>query len=188
MNNNIFDFVKIYSQSISDDICNYIIQSSGTYPFQPHRWQNYKEILSTNLQDEPLVSELDVKSRLQVFPCIQLSVDQYVNEIFLHFKTRFDINRIEHPRINKYQASSKMTKHVDHIHNIFDGNKKGIPILSVVCLLNDNFQGGDFIMYEDKHIQLSKGDILIFPSNFVYPHRINSITNGTRYSLVTWAY
>ena len=81
-----------------------------------------------------------------------------------------------------------MKKHCDHIHSVFDGKIKGVPILSVVGVLNNNYEGGDFIMFEDTKINLPAGSILIFPSNFMYPHEVSSITKGTRYSFVSWVY
>jgi predicted 2-oxoglutarate/Fe(II)-dependent dioxygenase YbiX len=53
--------------------------------------------------------------------------------------------------------------------------------------LNDNFIGGDFSFF-NKGLQykLEKGDALMFPSNFMYPHQIMEITEGTRYSIITW--
>ena len=35
---------------------------------------------------------------------------------------------------------------------------------------------------------LKKGDILLFPSTFLYPHRVEQVKKGTRYSFVTWAF
>ena len=35
---------------------------------------------------------------------------------------------------------------------------------------------------------LKKGDILIFPSVFLFPHEVKPITSGTRYSFVTWGF
>jgi predicted 2-oxoglutarate/Fe(II)-dependent dioxygenase YbiX len=64
---------------------------------------------------------------------------------------------------------------------------KGIPILSVVGLLNDNYGGGEF-MIRGKEVKLIRGDILIFPSNFIYPHEVKDITKGIRYSFVSWAF
>ena len=72
---------------------------------------------------------------------------------------------------------------------MFDGNKKGIPILSVLGVLNDGFKGGEFLMFDnDSKIDFEKGDILIFPSNFLYPHKVKPILEGTRYSFITWVY
>ena len=36
--------------------------------------------------------------------------------------------------------------------------------------------------------KLNQGDVLIFPSNFLYPHKVNSIKKGTRYSFVSWVW
>jgi predicted 2-oxoglutarate/Fe(II)-dependent dioxygenase YbiX len=71
---------------------------------------------------------------------------------------------------------------------MFDGNRKGIPTLSIVGVLNDDYEGGEFIMWQDTEIKLKTGDVLIFPSNFLYPHKVNLVTEGTRYSLVSWTW
>ena len=44
--------------------------------------------------------------------------------------------------LTSMQRYNKMAEHCDHIHSIFDGSIKGIPVLSVVGLLNDNYEGG----------------------------------------------
>jgi len=97
------------------------------------------------------------------------------------------INRISPVRFNRYKIGTKMRPHMDHIHSLFDGKLKGIPILSFVGLLNDNYEGGAF-MCREKKIKLIRGDILLFPSNFMYPHEVKEITKGIRYSFVNWAF
>ena len=37
-----------------------------------------------------------------------------------------------------------------------------------------------------KKIDTKKGDLLIFPSNFLYPHEVEPVTKGVRYSYVSW--
>ena len=81
-----------------------------------------------------------------------------------------------------------MNGHIDHIHSIFDGVHKGIPIISVIGLLNDDYKGGEFMFNEEYKVELKQGDIVLFPSNFLYPHRVNNIREGTRYSFVTWGF
>ena len=68
-----------------------------------------------------------------------------------------------------------------------DPEPKGVPILSIVGLLNNDFTGGEFIIGE-KTINLNQGDIVMFPSNFIYPHRVATINNGERYSFVSWVW
>ena len=91
-------------------------------------------------------------------------------------------------RFNKYTKDTLMSEHADHIHSIFDGTRKGIPTLSCLALLNDDFTGGEFIMFGDKQYELKKGDMMIFPSNFLYPHRVEPVTSGIRYSCVSWVW
>ena len=40
--------------------------------------------------------------------------------------------------------------------------------------------------YDDLKYKLDKGDAIMFPSNFMYPHEIMPVTKGTRYSAITW--
>ena len=78
--------------------------------------------------------------------------------------------------------------HCDHIQSMFDGKRKGVPVLSVLGLLNDDYEGGEFIIFEKKEIKLKKGDLLIFPSIFLYPHKVNVVKKGTRYSFISWVW
>ena len=43
-------------------------------------------------------------------------------------------------------------------------------------------------MFDDTEIHLEVGDLLIFPSNFLYPHKVNMVTEGTRHSFVSWVW
>tara|TARA_Y100000590_G_C15509002_1_gene934667 strand:- start:207 stop:794 length:588 start_codon:yes stop_codon:yes gene_type:complete len=89
----------------------------------------------------------------------------------------------------RYSPGQTMENHCDHIHSMFDGERKGIPILSIIGVLNDDYEGGELIMFDgDKTISTKTGDLLIFPSNFLYPHRIAPVTRGARYSYVSWVW
>ena len=91
-------------------------------------------------------------------------------------------------RWNRYSENRKMALHVDHIKSLFDGDRKGIPTLSCLGVLNDDYEGGEFVMWDDKVIPLEQGDLLIFPSNFLYPHKVEPVTKGIRYSYISWVY
>ena len=80
-----------------------------------------------------------------------------------------------------------MDLHWDSIYSMFDGKIKGVPVLSILGCLNDNYEGGSLIFIENTKINLKAGDIMVFPSTFMYPHRVEAITKGVRYSFVSWA-
>ena len=88
----------------------------------------------------------------------------------------------------RYFPGQILQTHCDHIHDLFDGERKGVPILSIIGLLNDDYEGGELIMFEDKKIDIKKGDLVIFPSNFLYPHKITPVTKGVRYSYTSWVW
>ena len=109
-------------------------------------------------------------------------------------KTAYWLKEISTVRFNKYLVGAGMDRHYDHIKNAFDGDRKGgdrkgVPLVSIVGQLNNSeeYEGCKFIC-RGKIISLGSGDILMFPSNFMYPHRVSECTKGTRYSFVCWAY
>jgi|TARA_R110000744_G_scaffold33709_4_gene79067 hypothetical protein len=91
-------------------------------------------------------------------------------------------------RFNKYMKNKRMALHCDHIHSLFDGERKGIPVLSVLGALNDDYEGGEFIMFDDYKIPLKTGDVVIFPSVFLYPHKVEPVKKGTRYTYISWVW
>ena len=88
----------------------------------------------------------------------------------------------------EYSHNERMAYHCDHIRSMFDGEKKGIPILTVIGTLNEDYDGGELVMFDNKEIILGEGDLIIFPSVFLYPHKINPIKKGKRYSYASWVW
>ena len=96
------------------------------------------------------------------------------------------MNKFSTIRFNRYGKGQIMRQHHDHIHSLFDGNEKGIPVLSFILNLNDNYRGADLYFWEDHAVHLGKGDIIMFPSLFLFPHGVTEAREGVRYSAVSW--
>jgi hypothetical protein len=90
-------------------------------------------------------------------------------------------------RFNRYEQGQEMAPHCDHIHSLFDGEKKGVPVLTILGALNDDYSGGELMLCEQP-IDMKAGSMLIFPSNFLYPHEVKRVLSGTRYTYVGWAW
>ena len=88
-------------------------------------------------------------------------------------------------KFNRYNEGQEMRLHWDNIHSIFDGERRGVPILTAVGVLNDDYEGGDLYISENKTV-LGKGDVVIFPCSFMYPHEVKTVTKGQRHSWVSW--
>lgn len=58
--------------------------------------------------------------------------------------------------------------------------------VSLVCYLNDNYEGGELTFrLQGLKIKPKAGDMYVFPSNYMYPHVAEKVTSGIKYSLVT---
>ena len=176
------NYIEVFSGVIPGRDCDYALNMFKNYQWDLHRWSTYNKVVSFETNTELSVKPVDEYTYNTIFPTIHSCVNAYAN------KWGISLHGVSPLRANKYDTGTLMKKHVDHIHSVFDGEKKGIPVLSVVGLLNDDFQGGDFIFFDNYRLKLGKGDVLVFPSIFLYPHRVDQVLSGTRYSVVQWVY
>jgi predicted 2-oxoglutarate/Fe(II)-dependent dioxygenase YbiX len=180
----IYDYIEV--QNVLDkDFCNNLICSLNQREWSAHTWSDTtgKEVGSRDKEELEVMSAKEEGVPLQklVIECCREYRKKHVGD-YSWIKSFSEI------RFNKYVTGTNMNSHIDHIHSIFDGVHKGIPIISVVGLLNDDYKGGEFMFNKEYKVELKQGDILLFPSNFLYPHRVNNIREGTRYSFVTWGF
>ena len=125
----------------------------------------------------------------ELMAILHFTIGDYIDELNVDYFNSW--NGYSNPRFNCYTKDVKMKMHCDHIYSLFTSDEhpepKGVPILSIVGLLNDDFTGGEFIIGE-KNLNLTSGDVAVFPSNFMFPHKVNTIKNGERYSFVSWVW
>jgi len=114
-------------------------------------------------------------------------IKKEIERLYTYYKIKFPkmtsskINQID---LLKYTPGGKY-----EIHN--DQGTFSQRHLSIIMNLNNEYQGGDLIFTDQKQkeikrLKLDKGSIVFFPSNFMYPHSIEPVTKGTRYSIVAW--
>ena len=194
MNKNIESYVFHKKNFLNEKCCDNNINELNKCDWEKHDWYYYK----TDSRDapsgdnEPEVLEADMFS----FEIGEINefIIQHLHSVIKEYVESFKFDWYSDwtgyipIRFNRYFPGQTMLSHCDHIHDLFDGERKGIPILSIIGILNDDYEGGEMIMFEDKKIETKKGDILIFPSIFLYPHKIAPVTKGVRYSYVSWVW
>ena len=80
----------------------------------------------------------------------------------------------------RYEKDGHFVEHVD-------ASKEYPRVLSVVAYLNDNYEGGTIAFsYHNIEFKPQAGDVLIFPSNFAYPHIVYPVTKGIRLAMMNW--
>jgi len=192
MKKNLDFYIKRIPKFLNKKICNQTIKEIKKLKWSQHEFYdvNTKELINRSGEQEldilmNMNDDEGIDSKI-IMEKLWLAIESYIKDYnFDWFNSWQGYSRI---RFNRYSKTKKMAEHCDHIHSLFDGQIKGVPILSIVGVLNDNYEGGEFIMFKNKKIELLAGDLLIFPSNFLYPHRVDPVKKGTRYSYVSWVY
>jgi len=162
---------------ISNDFCDEIIDS-------------YKQFKLDNLF---VYDDVDKNVRNVLGYSLAPSVDPFkkikneIDRLIIYYRAKFPFivtNNLCQVDLLKYQPGGKYEYHIDD-YTYYSRS------ISIIINLNDEYEGGDLVFSDQKKLEtkrckLKKGSIVFFPSNFMYPHKIEPITKGTRYSLVGW--
>ena len=116
------------------------------------------------------------------------TIQDLITKNYYFFKIKFPhihTTKLDQIDLLKYEVGGKYDIHTDHGYACQ-------RTLTCIINLNEGYEGGDFIFYQQngkdemKRVKCEKGTMIFFPSNFLYPHRVEPITKGTRYSVVSW--
>lgn len=101
-------------------------------------------------------------------------INEYVNVY-----KQLQIKTGEHLRIGRYSVGGHYDVHADSS----DGGRQ----ISGILYLNDDFEGGEtHFPNQNITIKPEAGMLVLFPSNFVYAHGSNPITDGKKYICISW--
>jgi hypothetical protein len=90
------------------------------------------------------------------------------------------ITRDEGYQLLRYKKRQKYGMHFDEIGRLH-------RIISAVFYINSDYCGGElFFPIQKKRIKPKAGSVVLFPSNYAFPHSSLPIKSGTKYSIVTW--
>ena len=191
MNKNIEHYIFHKEHFLDEEYCKNCIKELGKDEWKQHDWYHYKtnsfNAMSGNNEPETIKPGCSPKVEK-----INKFIIQKLHSIILEYVESFKFDWFSEwsgyssLKFIRYSPDQTMKNHCDHIHSLFDGERKGVPVLSIIGVLNNNYEGGELIMLEDKKIDTKQGDLLIFPSNFLYPHEITPVTKGARYSYISW--
>jgi Rps23 Pro-64 3,4-dihydroxylase Tpa1-like proline 4-hydroxylase len=112
---------------------------------------------------------------------IMLSAQRYQMDLKIPYSP---ISEVEDVTILRYLEGGHYILHTDYA-------TKFKRCLSFIFFVNDDYEGGELCFADPDYtnetiIKPKKNRVVIFPSNFMYPHKVNSVTKGIRYSVVSW--
>lgn len=139
----------------------YVIDTNFRFNF--YFWLNPEIAPNNNAKQE--IINLENKINQELKECL----DHYQNDVGVR------ISKQEPYELLKYNESHFLEWHTD------DGSTDRSRV-SMLFYLNDDYSGGELEFANfDILIKPKMGDILIFPSSFIYKHRVRKVENGTRY-------
>lgn len=124
-----------------------------------------------------LQQNFDIRKKLDedFYVCASNAINEYRKvfpDVASEMDTGYDLLR--------YNEGQFYTQHTDSF-------KKQQRSVSCSFLLNDDYEGGEFAFFDREIIiKAGKGSIVMFPSNFMFPHEVMPVISGTRYSIITW--
>jgi hypothetical protein len=126
-----------------------------------------------------------------------LSMVHWFNLLYFYFQkhlnqypkdnsiVQFEFNKIFDIEVLKYENTGFYSWHTDHFAEI-------PRTMSCILLLNNDYEGGNLCFRNpdgsgEWEVEVKPNRMIIWPSNFLYPHTVKPVTKGIRYSVVSWA-
>ena len=186
---NIESYIKVYDDTIQlENISTLIkwskdqIYSDGTVGSENTIDKDYRKVKVLPLFDWRCKQKTKIHWSNYLTAFFRGSIQRYCNEV----SPNHDIKPQEITDISilKYEKGGFYKKHIDH----FRGHPR---TLSCILLLNNDYEGGEVTFFElgNEHIlktiEVRPGRLIIWPSNFLYPHKIQPVKKGIRYSIIS---
>ena len=182
------NFVKIYDDVLPLNVVSNLIRFANSVDFKEAKVgdNNTKDF---NIRRTYTLALSNLNNSLThvhwynlLFHFFENKLNQYkfdLNILDYGYKNIFDIE------ILKYEDTGFYTWHVDHFATI-------PRTMSCILLLNNDYEGGNLCFRnpngsEEWEVEVKPGRMIIWPSNFLYPHTVKPVTKGKRYSVVAWA-
>lgn len=184
MNNTLTQFIKVFPNALSTDDCLRLIthfESNETHwgPVVNGDGSVNVDLSLKRVKQLHIRDDTDPEIDNLLFESTGTLLEQYVNDVndFYPQATR-DIGY----QIQKYDVN-------DGFYGWHNDANAGIACgrtLAIVWYLNTVKEGGETEFRWGKKITPRAGSALIFPANWLYPHRANIPTSGPKYVATTW--
>ena len=186
------NFIKIYDDVLPLNVLSNLIRYINTVDFQEAKivgTENNKHEVNFNIRRtfnyslEKISNSLsDVHWYSLLKKLFNNMLQKYINDNHI---VDFPINSITDITVLKYEDTGFYTWHTDHCEKI-------PRTMSCILLLNNDYEGGNLCFRNpdgsgEWEVEVKPNRIIVWPSNFLYPHTVKPITKGKRYSVVAWA-
>jgi hypothetical protein len=182
------NFIKIYDEVLPINSVGNLIRFANNIHFDPTKIGNGKvdfeirKTYSSGMLSNLSNSMTEVHWHNLLYTLFNNFLKKYKEDV----KSKdFDYKNILNIEILKYENSGFYTWHVDHFAEI-------PRTMSCILLLNNDYEGGNLCFRNpdgsgEWEVEVKPNRMIVWPSNFLYPHTVKPLTKGKRYSVVAWA-
>ena len=183
------NFIKIYDEVLPWNVLSNLIRYANYSEFHEAKiggGEKAKVDFNIRRTYAKYLSNLDTSlTNVHWFNLLYSNFDRLLKKYCEDFKMRTSYSDIIDIEILKYEDTGFYTWHVDHF-------SKNPRTMSCILLLNNDYEGGNLCFKNpdgsgEFQLDVVPNRMIIWPSNFLYPHMIKPITKGKRYSVVAWA-
>lgn len=180
------DFIMVKKEFVDPEFCDEILEEYA----RSEQWEKTftgsgldeeaRKCQVISISDERCINENGESRRNidnKMFGIVKDIIDEYMNE---HPDFELEITEDTGYELLRYEVGDFYIEHTDSF-------KEQPRALTIIITMNNAYEGGEVAMFQRELVHdLDVGDVLVFPSNFMYPHEILPVTDGTRYSMITW--
>ena len=184
MKNHLSDYVKLYPGTVSADLCRRTLEElTLAGDWERHEWKAYvnDNAHSLNGDNEPGATGYVTDTNHEIIESLRDALTNYFIDVDCSWFGSWQ--GYSAPKYMRYEVGDLMSKHHDHIYELYG---TGAPVLSIIGSLSSDYEGGELVLFDDTRYHLRQGDVIIFPSTFLYPHQVYPVTKGVRHSFVSW--
>lgn len=179
------DHIKVFNNVISPELCDKIISTTKNSKLWTPTVLGKKGIQNKSIRNVDVIS-ISIKRLHTEYPVLKEIDDAMYNCSLTAIKKYKSVfNRVEVNNDTGYDLLrySEGCFYKEHVDSFLERPRT----VSCSFILNDEYEGGEFAFFDREiKIKAPKGSVLMFPSNFMYPHEVMPVLSGTRYSIITW--
>jgi hypothetical protein len=184
------EFIKIYDEVLPWNVLSNLIRYANKSNFKEAQiGSNDSFTKDFNVRKTYSLALTNLENSLSKTHWFNLLLFYFNKNLSLYPKTSkildFGNVKITDIEILKYKNEGFYTWHIDHF--------AAIPrTMSLILLLNNDYEGGNLCFRNpdgsgEWEVEVKPNRMIIWPSNFLYPHTVKPVTKGKRYSVVSWA-
>lgn len=182
-------YIKVFENFLSNSLCDHIVSEYRNDPdWQDAHIRGVSDIERVVDKDVRRVQSMAISSLavIEKNKVIRSALDSELfsvaGKVIANYNSLIDchLEKDSGYDLLKYDVGCFYKTHTDSATDI-------MRTLSCSFALNDDYEGGEWDFFNGMmKVKPPKGSAIVFPSNFLYPHAITTVTNGTRFSIVTW--